>query len=399
MNTQVAIVGAGLSGLACALTLQEQGVEVLVLDAAPQVGGRVRSVKQDGYTMDVGFQVLLTGYPEARKWLDYAALELRCFPAGALVHKNQVWHTYADPLRQPGLLWETLRSPVGTVLDKLRLAWLRARLWIGDICALEGETTYEFLGRWGFSKAMIDDFFSPFFGGVFLESELRTSARKFLYLFHLFSTSRAAVPASGMGAIPAQMAQRLQQAPLLSTRVEALDGTKLITTAGTITAECVVLAGADPEMLHGRTTEFHSAFTYYFTCPEDSTLPKMLMLDADPGPINNIAPLSRVAPYAPAGRELVAVSVLGQARTSIEVESSLFRLWPADWEFLRHFEVAKALPIEDWDLMVPPQLDEGVYRCGDHCSSGSIQGALESGRRTASALLANQAWKKAAVHA
>lgn len=394
MKAQVAVVGAGLSGLACALTLQQNGVEVVVVEAAPRVGGRVQTDSEDGYTFDVGFQVLLTGYPAAREWLDLEALDLRCFPSGALIHKQRRWHTYADPLRQPQFLWKTLTSPVGSLQDKLRLAWLRFRLWSGQVEPQEGESTLQFLSRWGFTRAMVEDFFSPFFGGVFLESELATSASKFLELFHLFSTSSAAVPAQGMAAIPKQLARGLIREPLLATPVEALDGTDLITSSGRVAADCIVLAGPGPETLYAGSTSFHPAQTYYFSCSDEFLVSSMLMLDADSGPINNIAPLSRIAPYAPRGRHLVAVSVLGAPRPASEVGLALTGLLPADWEFLRHYSIEHALPLEERRLMASPQLSDLVFRCGDHRCSGSIQGALQSGRATARVILSKRPWLK-----
>jgi Flavin containing amine oxidoreductase len=394
VSPQVAVVGAGLSGLACALTLEEAGLEVIVVDRDSQVGGRVRSEIQDGYRFDVGFQVLLTGYPAARHWLDFEELDLRCFPAGALIHKAHQWHVYADPIRHPSYLWKTLNSPIGTLFDKLRLAWLRVRLWAGRVPTSEGESTQQLLTRWGFGQGMIDDFLRPFFGGIFLESELATSGQKFLQLFHYFSTSSAAVPAQGMGAIPRHLAGRLRQRPLLSTPVEALEGTTLVTPSGKLTADCLVLAGPEPgELWGGETTPFHSAHTYYFSCPDEKGLTPMLMLDADPGPINNIAPLSEVAPYAPSGRNLVAVSVLGQFCPPEQVRLSLARLLPFDWEFMRYYSIENALPQERRALKAPSQLSDRVFACGDHRLSGSIQGALQSGSLAAKEILQQAPWR------
>ena len=58
--TDVAIVGAGLAGLACAQDLTRAGVECTVLEASDGVGGRVRTDAIDGYLLDRGFQILLT---------------------------------------------------------------------------------------------------------------------------------------------------------------------------------------------------------------------------------------------------------------------------------------------------------------------------------------------------
>ncbi|MEC7400650.1 MAG: FAD/NAD(P)-binding protein, partial [Verrucomicrobiota bacterium] len=63
------IVGAGLAGLACALTVRRAGRNVLLFDREEVVGGRVRTDGIEGYRLDRGFQVLLTAYPEARRFL------------------------------------------------------------------------------------------------------------------------------------------------------------------------------------------------------------------------------------------------------------------------------------------------------------------------------------------
>ena len=75
-RTEVIIIGAGLAGLCCARRLVESGVRVTVLEASDGVGGRVRTDVVDGFRLDRGFQVLLTAYPEARRVLDYEALNL-----------------------------------------------------------------------------------------------------------------------------------------------------------------------------------------------------------------------------------------------------------------------------------------------------------------------------------
>ncbi|WP_026426056.1 protoporphyrinogen/coproporphyrinogen oxidase [Actinokineospora inagensis] len=57
-DLDVAVVGAGLAGLATAHRLRAQGRSVHVFESADQVGGRMRTLRQDGYTVDTGAEML-----------------------------------------------------------------------------------------------------------------------------------------------------------------------------------------------------------------------------------------------------------------------------------------------------------------------------------------------------
>ena len=82
-TTDVAIIGGGLAGLACAKTLLEHGISCTVLESTDKVGGRVKTDCVDGFLLDHGFQVFLTAYPEAQRLLDYDTLTLKPFFSGA----------------------------------------------------------------------------------------------------------------------------------------------------------------------------------------------------------------------------------------------------------------------------------------------------------------------------
>lgn len=56
----IVVVGAGWAGLACAFRLVQQGLPVLVLEAAPQAGGRARGISFGREQVDNG-QHLLVG--------------------------------------------------------------------------------------------------------------------------------------------------------------------------------------------------------------------------------------------------------------------------------------------------------------------------------------------------
>jgi phytoene dehydrogenase-like protein len=174
------IIGAGLAGLAAAYHLQAKGKKVLIIEATDSVGGRIKTELYNGFRLDVGFQVLLTHYPEAQKMLDYDALNLRYFDNGALIFgADTPPYTIADALRQPAALPKMLLSPVGSIIDKLRLAMLVYKLRkqsIDHIFQKNEMPTHQILRKYGFSSKIIQRFFMPFMRGIFLEPKLDTSS-------------------------------------------------------------------------------------------------------------------------------------------------------------------------------------------------------------------------------
>lgn len=76
-DCDVVVVGAGLAGLSAARQMAIHGLDVRVIEAADDVGGRVRSDYVDGFTLDRGFQLYNPAYPEAARVLDHDALDLR----------------------------------------------------------------------------------------------------------------------------------------------------------------------------------------------------------------------------------------------------------------------------------------------------------------------------------
>ena len=99
---RVAVVGGGLAGLVAARHLADAGLDVELFEARDEVGGRVRTDHADGFTLDLGFQVLLTAFPAVQRELDLRSLDLRAFtPGGTLVRPGERT-TLSDPLRSPG---------------------------------------------------------------------------------------------------------------------------------------------------------------------------------------------------------------------------------------------------------------------------------------------------------
>ncbi|MFP2902173.1 NAD(P)/FAD-dependent oxidoreductase, partial [Corallococcus sp. 4LFB] len=320
----VIVVGGGLAGLACATALLEARVDARILEAGDAPGGRVRTDSHEGFLLDRGFQVYLTAYPEGRRVLDLQALSLQRFIPGAKVWRGGRLHTVADPLRQPVTAVSHLFDAPGGLADKLRVLELRQLSTsgeLGDLWQRPQQESWHLLRDLGFSEEMLEAFFTPFFGGIFLERGLTTSSRMLEFVFRMFARGHAAVPANGMGAIPEQLAARLPSAALrMGVRVEEVWGHRVrLPGAEMLHADAVVVA-TDPStaasLLVGMPAPRMNRVTcLYFAAPEPPVEGPWLTLNGEGrGPVNNVAVMSEVsAAYAPPGQALVSVSVVGDA--------------------------------------------------------------------------------------
>ncbi|MFP4636302.1 MAG: NAD(P)/FAD-dependent oxidoreductase [Nitriliruptoraceae bacterium] len=415
-DADVVIVGAGLAGLSCALTLRAAGREVVVLEAADAVGGRIRTDVVDGYRLDRGFQVLLTGYPAARRWFDLDALDLQGFAPGVVIRHRGRFRRLADPLRAPVAGMSAITSPITTIPDGLRLlAWRHSVLNADgqEVAARPQVPTSTLLERRGFSAAITTGFFSPFLAGTFFDPDLTTSSRVTELVFRSFFRGQVAVPALGMQRLPEQLAARLPPDTVrLGQRVEAIGpGLARVADGDTVTAPQVVVATEGPAAarllgtrLPGGVAPDRGTTTVYFLAAEPPVVRPDLVLDADrDGPVNNLAVMSQVAArYAPAGGDaLVSVSTVGvPAEDDRALDAAVRRQltsWygpaVASWERIAVYRIPHAQPRQDVEdlpsLAREVRIDATTWVCGDHRDTSSIQGALVSGRRTAEALLAS----------
>ncbi len=336
---KVIVVGAGLAGLTCARMLREHDVDVHLFEASDGVGGRVRTDVVDGFRLDRGFQVLFTSYPALHRHLDLNKLDLRRFDPGAIVAGRTRRYVLSDPLRDPSSALQSAVSPVVTAKDKVLTAMLALQLRMKSIDRmLEGAdtTTEKYLREYGFSSAYIDRFVRPFYGGIFLDRTLRTSAKCFKFDFKMLTEGYAAIPAGGIGQVALQIAERLlaEERISLNMPVHSLLRSELGRVKGVALnsgeereADIVVLSVPAPEA--ARLTglpmpqEHVGTVNLYWQGDVPVYRGKKIVLNASSRAfVNNASLITNVAPeYAPPGKHLLSATVLGVPSMS---DSDLF---------------------------------------------------------------------------
>lgn len=405
-NCDVVVVGAGLAGLAAAIHLEAAGLDVTVLESSDAVGGRVRTDLIDGFRLDRGFQLYNPAYPEGQRVFDYAALDLRPFERGArVVIADQVFRL-GDPRSHPTWAVDALRAPLGGWPSLARFVAYTARCATANPRELESrpdEPIGEVLAQAGIAPSTLSRFIQPFLSGVFLEKDLATSRRFADLILRSFVRGTPTVPSRGMQTLPEQLASRLVNVQL-NTPVTSVRPGDVRTADGRFGARAVIVA-VDPASVAGllpavSEPRTHACTTWYYSPDQPpaelSDGLALLTLDGDGrGPLINTAVMSHAAPsYAPPGRSLVAATAVGIDDTTTEsaVRAHLAHLYGVateGWELIRTYRVDPALPAMDSPLTLrqPTDLGDGLFVAGDHRDTASIQGALVSGRRAATAVL------------
>ena len=403
---KIHIVGAGISGLVAAKVLEDHGYRPVILEASDRVGGRVKTDVIDGYQLDHGFQVLLTAYPAAQKFLDYNALELQRFRPGAVIFKNGKQSVIGDPLRDLSLVGPTLFSRIGSVGDKLKILRLNRKLkasTIAQIFSRKETTTMAYLENFGFSKRMIDNFFKPFFSGIFLEPDLETSSRMFEFVYKMFGQGYAALPKAGIEAIPKQLSAALKNTEFrFNTAVtEVTDGRIAYGDSEMEETDFIILATEASHLVGSqelKATSWKSCDTLYFetekrviTSPLIGLIPDSDML------INNIFYHTSLKTNTVPENDLLSVTVVKDHQLFEEglverVTEELRELCGIKVRrFIKRYNIPRALPnlyeLRYDGLPEEFRLSPGVFLAGDVQLNGSLNAAMIAGEMAAKGVI------------
>ena len=401
-SPSIHIIGGGISGLIAARVLEEHGLSATIIEATDRLGGRVKTDVVDGYSLDHGFQVLLTAYPAAKKYLDFDALELQEFLPGSAIFKNGKQKIIGDPLRNLSLLLPTLFSGIGTVNDKLKILALNRRLKkksIQNIFAEKEQTTRVYLENIGFSEAIITNFFTPFFSGIFLENKLETSSRMFEFVYKMFGEGNAALPKDGIQAIPKQLFEKLKSTTyVFNTKVKSVENGSIKLESGeTLKSNFTIIATQASGLvsnLKNQATLWKSCDTLYFeVAKREIKKPLIGLIAMHNALINNIFYHTSLQTSATATKELLSVTVIDRQNLTNKqlvtgVQKELKELCNIDsCTFIKQYNIPMALPnLQDIQYEMLPsetRLTETIFLAGDTQLNGSLNAAMIAGERAA----------------
>ncbi|WP_336249976.1 FAD-dependent oxidoreductase [Stomatohabitans albus] len=404
MSNRIAIIGAGAAGLSCAATLTGAGLDVTVFEAQDRVGGRMGTDHLEGFTLDHGFQVLMTGYPSVRRLLDLKALDLRPFEPGALIYDGEKYQRLVDPFGGNHLaLFGTLRARIPTMVDKVQIARMKLHLTRSSVSDLLGgpvESTRQVLRhRWGFSDRIIAAFFEPFLGSYLYDESLQSRSSVSLMALRAFFIGQIALPGSGMAAVAQQLATGINDLRLVSPvddlnpLLSEYDAVVVATEA----AQAYSLLEAVHQRLPGLTTSSNMGMTLYFASRQSPFDDATILVNGVPHEyVTSVSVPSMAAPsYSPTGWHLIAVNIVGdQAQHPIDdvIEPALGELRTMmgdmvdDWRFLRGYRAH--CPDTSGMGSGVVQVTDRLFACGDHRDVGGLEAALFSGQKAADGVLA-----------
>jgi phytoene dehydrogenase-like protein len=385
MVKKVIVVGAGLSGLSAAITLENEGISVTVLESSDRPGGRVTSDVIDGFVCDRGFQLINANYPEIKRIGIIKEIDFVSATAVIEVARNEDRIRIGDPR---SAFLSVFNSETGSIFEKLRLV---KYLLISKPAASVGEE----LKNSGLGKTY-ERVLRPFLTGVFLADPLLVNSEYGRTAIKHFVTGNSGLPIGGVKSLSEALASRVSDIRY-GVQVNSIKKNTVSTSKGKFEADAIIVATdattaaqlldlTEVPQLVGCTTWYHST-------KESPSRSKSLVIDSqNRGPVVNTMVISNMMPdYAPAGKNLISSTSILPA-TESEIRRHLAILYGVDtrnWKLVAKYEIPSALPLAGLEktLASGAHVKDSIYLAGDYKSAPSQNGALLSGRLAALSVL------------
>jgi len=383
-SSDVLIIGAGLAGLSAAISLQEAGRDVQIIESSDRPGGRVTSDIIDGFICDRGFQLVNANYPALQDLDVIKEIDFIRAPRVIEVSLGNDRRALGDPRVAP---WTALDKATGTIPEKLSLLRFLAST------PKENQSVEDALKTSGsvYVRAL-----RPFLQGVFLTDPKNVDARYGQSIIKSFVTGAIGVPRKGVAELSKALASRVRSITY-GVQANSLEGKVIKTSVGDFNAATVIVAtdATTATQLLGLTEvpRMAGCITWYHAVTNNPSGNGRLVVDGqNRGPIINSIVISDISSsYAPLGQHLVSTTTdLGATESDVRRHLSL--MWGMsthDWQLIAKYEIPAALPIQNVGraLTQTVKVSENVFVVGDHRAVPSQQGALFSGRLAAELIL------------
>jgi hypothetical protein len=382
---KVIVIGAGLAGLSAAITLQNEGVDVTVLESSDRPGGRVTSDVIDGFICDRGFQLINANYPEIKHLEIMKDIDFVVASSVIEMARNESRIQIGDPTKAP---FSVFNSETGTLIEKIRL--IKYLLIRKNVASVGEDLKANGLGK------TYERVLRPFLTGVFLADPLIVNAESGRTAIKQFIRGKIGLPAQGCRAFSEALAARVKSIEY-GVQVNSIKKNRVKTSRGSYEADAIIVATdattaaqlldlTDVPQLVGCTTWYHST-------TQSPTQSASLIVDSqNRGPLVNTMVISNMVPsYAPAGKSLISSTSILPA-TESEVRRHLSILYGVDtrkWKLVAKYEIPSALPLPALQsaAISGSHVHDSIYVAGDYKSAPSQNGALLSGRLAALSVL------------
>ena len=385
MPKKVIVIGAGLAGLSAAITLQNEGVDVTVLESSDRPGGRVTSDVIDGFICDRGFQLINANYPEIKHLEIMKEIDFVVASSVIEMARNESRIRIGDPRKA---FFSVFNSETGTLIEKIRL--IKYLLIRKNVASVGEDLKANGLGK------TYERVLRPFLTGVFLADPLIVNAESGRTAIKQFIRGKMGLPAEGCRAFSEALAARVKSIEY-GVQVNSIKKNRVKTSRGSYEADAIIVATdattaaqlldlTDVPQLVGCTTWYHST-------TQSPTQSASLIVDSqNRGPLVNTMVISNMAPsYAPADKSLISSTSILPA-TESEVRRHLSILYGVDtrkWKLVAKYEIPSALPLPTLQgaAISGSHVRDSIYVAGDYKSAPSQNGALLSGRLAALSVL------------
>ena len=385
MPKKVIVIGAGLAGLSAAITLQNEGVDVTVLESSDRPGGRVTSDVIDGFICDRGFQLINANYPEIKHLEIMKDIDFVVASSVIEMARNDARIRIGDPRKA---FFSVFNSETGTLIEKIRL--IKYLLIRKNVASVGEDLKANGLGK------TYERVLRPFLTGVFLADPLIVNAESGRTAIKQFIRGKIGLPAQGCRAFSEALAARVKSIEY-GVQVNSIKKNRVKTSQGSYEADAIIVATdattaaqlldlTDVPQLVGCTTWYHST-------TQSPTQSASLIVDSqNRGPLVNTIVISNMVPsYAPAGKSLISSTSVLPA-TESEVRRHLSILYGIDtrkWKLVAKYEIPSALPLPTLQgaAISGSHVRDSIYVAGDYKSAPSQNGALLSGRLAALSVL------------